>query len=164
MPRAVQTLNHSSSSSRMPDSSTGTSPRAQPAKPFRLGHRPVGWLERRRARGGGQSQLSPAHRQLFSASDKSSEVEDVENYEELKTPVQSAPSELESAINGHLHGILKLNPEVCASKIEKDIQPVQRIVKVQKEENEFASCEKISTRTNPLSCPGHLVRETLMLK
>ena len=71
-------------------------------------------------------------------------------------------SDLESAINGHLHGILKLNPEVCASKIEKDIQPVQRIVKVQKEENEFASCEKFSIRTT-LSCPGHLVSETLML-
>ena len=141
------TLNHSSSTSRMPDSSAGTSPRAQPAKPFRLGHRPVGWLERRRARGGGQSQLSPAHRQLFSASDKSSEVEDVENYEELKTPVQSAPSELESAINGHLQGISPSRPvpnfspkpgslAEAISEIKKDIQPVQRSVKWQKDENE----------------------------
>ncbi len=147
MPRAVQTLNHTSSSSRMPDSSAGTSPRAQPAKPFSLGHRPTGWLERRRARGGGRSQLSPAHRQLFSASDKSSELEDVENYEELKTPVQSTPSELESAINGHLQGISPSRPvpnfspkpgslAEAISEIKKDIQPVQRSVKWQKDENE----------------------------
>ena len=104
------THNHSSSSSRMADSFAGTSPRAQPANSFSLGHRPTGWLERRRARGGGRSQLSPAHRQLFSVSCK---LEDVQNYEELKRTVQSTPSELESAINGHLQGI---------SKIKKDIQ------------------------------------------
>ena len=126
-----------SSSPRMPDSSGGTPPRSQPTKPFRgLGHRPLGWLERRQARGGGRSQLSPAHsRQLFT--DKSSDLEDVENYEEVKLPsVQShVPSELESAINGHLNSIspsqsvTSFSPKPgslaeAVSKIKKDIQPV----------------------------------------
>ena len=84
---------------------------------------------------------------MFSASDKSSELEDVENYEELKTPVQSTPSELESAINGHLQGISPSRPvpnfspkpgslAEAISEIKKDIQPVQRSVKWQKDENE----------------------------
>ena len=62
----------------MADSSVGMSSRAETAKPFSLGHRPSypGWLERRRARA--RSQLSPAHRLLFSASVKSSELEDVD--------------------------------------------------------------------------------------
>ena len=154
MPRAVQTLNQPSSSPRMPDSSAGTPPRSQPAKPFSLGPRPSDpyWLERRRARGGGRSQLSPAHsRQLFS--DKSSELEDVENYEEVKLPSVPGhvPSELESAINGHLHSISPSRPVTsfspkpgslaeAVSEIKKDIQPVQRSVKwYQKDENEPSS-------------------------
>ena len=145
MPRAVQTLSHPSSSPRMPDSSGGTPPRSQPTKPFRgLGHRPLGWIERRQARGGGRSQLSPAHsRQLFN--DKSSDLEDVENYEEVKLPsVQShVPSELESAINGHLNSISPSRPGSLAEavrEVKKDIQPVQRGVKwQQKDEPEPSS-------------------------
>lgn len=136
----------------MPDSSAGTPPRSQPAKPFSIGHRPLGWLERRRARGGGRSQLSPAHsRQLFN--DKSSELEDVENYEEVKLPSvpSHVPSELESAINGHLHSISPSRPVTsfspkpgslaeAVSEIKKDIHPVQRGVKwYQKAENEPSS-------------------------
>ena len=159
MPRVVQTLSHSTSSPRMPDSSAGpVSPRSQPAKPFSLGHRPShpGWLARRRARGGGRSQLSPAHRQLFSASDQSSELEDVDNYEEVKMPVPTVPSELETAITGHLHSISPSRPVTsfspkpgslaeAVSEIKKDIHPqpppVQRGVKWhnQKDENEPSS-------------------------
>ena len=145
MPRTVQTLSQSHRPLRMPDSSTGTAPGSQPAKPITpisIGHRPHGWLERR-----GRSQLSsPAKRQMFGSGsdDNSSDHEDVTKYE-VKKLRPLAKAELASNISTLLKGVSPSHPSFspkpgslaeAVTEVKRDIQPIQRGVKWHKEEND----------------------------